>query len=108
MIGTTRLSIASGYFAIAKRDETGHSSAAAAAEPRPSPGLVLQRALIRNHLARDDIRVERQRAVPGGLDLDMVTSCSDAERLRVRRELSDGAERPAIDEDLGRRRIDVE
>ena len=70
--------------------------------------LPFHRALIRNHLAGDDIHVERDGAIAGCSHLNLVMSRRQAERLRRRRELAHGANQVAVHEQLRRVRRDVE
>ena len=70
--------------------------------------LPFQVALIRDHLTGDDVHVERNRLIARRRDFDPMTSRRQAERLRGRRELIDGADGVAVDDDFGLARRDVE
>src|SRR5262245_34546892 len=63
-----------------------------------SDGLLLQRALIRDHLSGDDVHIEAQGLIPGRAHLDVMASGFQTERLRGRRELTDRPHERAVHE----------
>src|SRR5262245_20582987 len=70
--------------------------------------LTLQRALVRNHLAHDDVGVELHRLVSRRADLDVMAALRQSERLRSRREHVDRARALSVDPHFSSRRRDLE
>ena len=66
-----------------------------------------QIALIRNHLARENVDVERDDLEARLPDFDVVPAGRERERRLIRRELADRAHVLPIDVDTGFRRLDL-